>query len=645
MNRTGTRKPKQRQETIAVIGAGLAGLAAARELQKAGRKVVVLEARDRTGGRIHTQRGFDLGAHWIHGTEGNPLADLAREAGLRMQFTGGDSTYTGTWGRIQMRTRNGRVRSAASRRDSILAADAWREALETWREERQRSGKGDVSVQEALQELARHGHPGRKLSSDVLWHLTLWARDDANADLSELSALNWDEDNEVFGYGDSVLLDGYDGLIHQLEHPLRVWTGVVVRRIEQDDQGVRIYSRDGEYAVEPLKVDRVVVTVPLGVLKQGSIEFEPALPEAKLKAIQSLGFGCLAKAGFRFERVWWPADQYVFAREFPQQAGAPPEPTTVINAWASHRKPMLILLLGGSAGRAFEAMSEVVARHWAWERLEETFGPLIRQAGIVEPTEHDFFRSQWTQDEFAQGAYAFIRVGSTPKDVATLAEPVGRLHFAGEATSVKHLANAHGAYLSGRRAAYEITHNPALLPHELFTENRRYRDIRHRAQRFFDLDPGQRAKAANEPLLALLESSHVFGLLELGERKILSRLFGKPRVLKAGDILCHEGDEAREMYLVAEGELEASIQGRANGKSLKVRTIQKGEVAGDFAVFLTERKRTGTLIAGPNGATIHPLSYAMLDRFLRAYPESTLRLCGIAVRELRSALRQVQQER
>ena len=88
------------QADVLVIGAGISGLAAARALTQAGRSVIMLEARDRVGGRIHSEGGFDYGAHWIHGTEGNPLTNAARALGVPIYFVGGDSSYTGGWSRM-----------------------------------------------------------------------------------------------------------------------------------------------------------------------------------------------------------------------------------------------------------------------------------------------------------------------------------------------------------------------------------------------------------------------------------------------------------------------------------------------------------------------------------------------------------------
>src|SRR3954467_10796055 len=116
-----------------VLGAGIAGLAAARALRSRGHQVVVLEARDRIGGRCHTVDRIDLGAHWIHGTEGNPITALARELSINTLFVGGDSSYSGGWDHLLLHGPQGRPLTAAEKQANLRLVDAFREALDTLR--------------------------------------------------------------------------------------------------------------------------------------------------------------------------------------------------------------------------------------------------------------------------------------------------------------------------------------------------------------------------------------------------------------------------------------------------------------------------------------------------------------------------------
>src|SRR5262245_41248091 len=230
---------------VAVVGGGIAGLAAADALQERGFEVTVFEARDRLGGRIHTVDGIDLGAHWIHSTEGNPVATLARRFNADTIFVGGDSTYTGGWDHLRLCDGDGRTLSPDEKVFSILVADEVRDRLDALRRQRTAARLPDLSIREALQ-LAIDG---MDLSDEarvaVEWHVALSARDDCAADMDALSFLWWDDGYEVYGYGDSVFARGYGVLIEGLADSLDVRLAHVVHEIQHgrsDDPAVRLLT-------------------------------------------------------------------------------------------------------------------------------------------------------------------------------------------------------------------------------------------------------------------------------------------------------------------------------------------------------------------------------------------------------------------
>lgn len=421
-----------RPQQILVIGAGIAGLAAAHQLQRAGHAVEVLEARERIGGRIHTSRSWpdapmDLGASWINGFETNPLGELARSIGLRTVLTSYDNSIAyGRSGKVfsaaeeqhveQLRQRIARVLTAAQEGDADQSLQAAVESGLDW----ESLGASDQRLVDLLlNSIYEHEYAGST---------------------REMSAWWWDDDGAFEG-GDALFPKGFGAIPEHLAKGLSIRLGQSVQRISWDNAGVRI-DVDGQ----TLRADRVIVSVPLGVLKAGAIEFTPRLPAAKRRAIEALRMGVLNKCFLRFPRAFWPTDVDWIER-VPERRG---EWTEWVSFARPTGKPVLLGFNAADFGRQIEASSDAQIVTGAMRALRGIYGNDIPQ-----PTGQQITR--WAADPFALGSYSFNAVGADPKVREDLAASIdGRVYFAGEATSRKHFATTHGAYLSGLRAAREV---------------------------------------------------------------------------------------------------------------------------------------------------------------------------------------------
>lgn len=405
-------------EHVVVIGAGMAGLAAARKLADAGMTVTVLEARDRIGGRMWTDTSLgvpiDIGAAWIHGTKGNPLVALAEKAGAQTSETDWDNLvlYEG--------------RTAVGEAAIEKAAGAWEAALD-----KVTSMTADAAPNASLENaLARITDLDDPLTA---WHVATDIAAEYAADPEQLS-LRWFGAEGQFDGPDLILPQGYQQLARHLADGLTIQLDTEVTRITDDGTQVRVDTSRGALAG-----DRVIVTVPLGVLKAGTITFEPALPAAKRTAIERLGVGVLDKVVLSFDTPFWPTSPDAIGLAGPDA----PLPV-LVNGLPFGAGPLLIGLRGGAAAGDREQLSD----QQSVEQVRAALGAPAVKGSLV---------TRWAADPYARGSYSYLAVGSSPADQNALAEPASdRLLFAGEATYPEHFATVHGAYLSGLREADRI---------------------------------------------------------------------------------------------------------------------------------------------------------------------------------------------
>lgn len=430
-------------QSILVIGAGMAGIAAARTLHDAGCTVTVLEARERIGGRTHTDSSLgvdiDLGAAWIHGPTANPLVPLARQHGVGWGLTDFFNIHGGA---VMAFHADGTPIDEAAYTEGIQYFPAAYAHLHN----SLLTEKPGADIR-SLADLLDRGLPGQEaLTGDTAAGFYYTSRVRIRyEDAADLDRVDWRIGR---GYvklpgGDLLVHDGGFGrLVAGLAAGLDIRTGVVVERIGHGPDGCRIETNKGGFSA-----DRVVLTVPLGVLKAGVIDFAPALPEDKQTAIQRIGYGNYEKLALRFPRQFWPSGPHRF--NYLSDADPPLYMAWLNNAHYTN-EPVLVAYHAAGLAQHINRWDDERLIAGALETLRLMFGPDV-------PQPVSYVRSGWEADPFSRGSYSFSQLGMTADDRSALAAPVGdRLFFAGEATHPHYWATVHGAYETGLRAAREV---------------------------------------------------------------------------------------------------------------------------------------------------------------------------------------------
>ncbi|KAL3419012.1 flavin containing amine oxidoreductase [Phlyctema vagabunda] len=298
----------------------------------------------------------------------------------------------------------------------------------------------------------------------INWHVANLEYSNAIT-INKLSLGGWDLDagNEWEGKH-TMVTGGYQqvprGLLN-CPQPLSVQKKAVVKSIiyhpdsKDNNSPSKIICENGEC----IEADYIVSTLPLGVLKQKDIKFEPALPDWKNGPISRLGFGVLNKMVFVFEQPFWDTSRDIFGT-----LRDPPDCDSLNQSeyfskrgrffqWFNCTKttglPTLLALMAGDAAFHTEETSNDVLVAEAMQVLRSVFG-----SHVPAPTE--FVVTRWRKDEFARGSYSYTGPTFQPNDYDDMAKPIGNLFFAGEHTCGTHPATVHGAYISGLRAASEV---------------------------------------------------------------------------------------------------------------------------------------------------------------------------------------------
>ncbi|KAK1430272.1 hypothetical protein QVD17_12901 [Tagetes erecta] len=432
---------------VVVIGAGLSGLVAARQLIFLGFKVVILEGRARPGGRVRTKKmtggdcvaAADLGGSVLTGINGNPLGVLARQLGFPLHkvrdicplyLPNGNTVNPEIDSKVEVLF-NKLLDRVCKLRQSMM----------------EEAKSIDVPLGTAL-EAFRHVYrvaedPQEKMLLD--WHLA--NLEYANATLmSNLSMVFWDQDDPFEMGGDHCFIPGgNDRFIRALAENLCIFYNQTVQSVKYGSDGVLVRANGKDY-----RASMALCTVPLGVLKKQSIEFIPDLPQRKKDAIERLGFGLLNKVAILFPYDFWGGEIDTFGH-LSDKSDMRGEFFLFYSYSSVSGGPLLVALVAGEAAIGFEQMSPVESVNKVMEILRGIFNP----KGIAVPEPLQAICTRWGQDQFSYGSYSYVGIGASGNDYDILAESIGngRVFFAGEATNKLYPATMHGAFLSGLREA------------------------------------------------------------------------------------------------------------------------------------------------------------------------------------------------
>jgi monoamine oxidase len=407
---------------VVVIGAGAAGLAAAHALAASGLSFVVIEAKDRIGGRAFTDTAsfglpFDHGCSWLHQSDRNPFTPIARAAGFTLLphddageavFVGGrpatedeEAAYGAAWdGAIAALSRLGRAGEDVAPAPHLPVTPPWSHVSNSW--------IGPLSM---------------------------------GADVEDFSALDWWSLDETAP--DLMIREGYGTLVAWLGGDVPVRLSMPATLVRWDGRGVEVETPAGTIAARAC-----ILTVSTGVLAAEGIRFDPPLPAEKRDAIAGLPMGLLAKIPLQFDGARFG----LAANDWLSYAATEKELCYFLT-WPFGME-LMIGFVGGRFGWELSAAvkkdGEEAAIDFARGELRKIFGADIDSHFVKGRF------TQWANDPHVRGGYAYQRPGAAGARAALAVPLADRLFFAGEATAGAMSMTCGGAFLSGERAAREV---------------------------------------------------------------------------------------------------------------------------------------------------------------------------------------------
>lgn len=454
--------PLTASDTVLIVGAGMAGLTAANALNNAGIRNIVIEARDRTGGRLFTKNvggiPIDLGASWIHDPTGNPMTAFADSAGVtyRPADPTNDAATILYYDAISGTSLSSDLITAYGNYNLFVQSEAqWLSMLSN-----QASYKDGVELFLDNQPALRA--PDQRRRSEQFIRFLFEAFDAGRWDIS---SLYYDVNSPINRYGGSEFGNfpdgGYTRLVHAMASSSDIRLKHKVTLVQVRDGGVTVFAQDNSSGGVPVQFtgSHVIVTLPLGVLKAGSVAFDPPLPASRQRSIQKVGVGHFEKVAMSFATPFWQAGtpSHTHLYYVTKNSSYPTEYAFSLDYQTFIGQPALVAV-------ATAGFAEYAAQLTPEQNLTRMMQILREVYGPATPDPTDYAVSRWAVDEFSMGSYSNLPVGSTPVDMDELGTPIGqRLLFAGEATYKERYGYADGALSSGLREAQRLISNSSAV--------------------------------------------------------------------------------------------------------------------------------------------------------------------------------------
>lgn len=437
---------------VIIIGAGIAGLKASQELALHNIDYLLLEARNRYGGRIWTKDGYDMGASWAHDTLSNDLFNLCLENKLvkdkQEESANGVQKYGLYYDDLKPMMFSAKYDSATFSKNKVEQVV---KEVEKFIELKyfEEIGKEDISLAAIIDEYFEQPNAimlnefQKKYVPQLMRGLELW------------HGIGWKEMSSKFGLVDNVgrnclFTNGYQLVVEDIMGCLdadRVKLNSEVCYIDRSSSPIRIRLANGDEH----SCDYLICTCPQSVLQSAMIEWKPKFPARVQTALDNMSWGKLGKIVFEFEAPWWcnlDEDRFMAISDDSDECEWG-YPVLILNYYKSKQIPSLLCFTQGDLTEKVESDPGC-----AWEVMKPVLARLAQLSGgeLAAPTRT--LVTDWTVDKYSQGSYAACRPGDDPTDlVIQLQQGLDRVRFAGEHTILDGAGAVHGAWMSGLREA------------------------------------------------------------------------------------------------------------------------------------------------------------------------------------------------